>query len=230
MKPLEQLLQETEAVLAARWEERARAKTLPGPKDERRSEAARHLRTILPPAMHGPKQDLVKRVAVTKLVVAASEWQWGDGNVMFRGLTEIGKTTAATLMIRRLLSDAVQIGGELFRRALGIRFVNARELCASERRHKLGDGEPAEVSDAKHASLLVLDDLGTECEPAVLSSVLDWRYLHQLPTCITTGLQQPQITEHFGSALYRRMLEQGGKSATIVEAFSKPTPRWQNKR
>jgi DNA replication protein DnaC len=225
MKSLEQLVRETEEVLAEKWRERDRAKTLPGPKDERRREATAHLNQIIPPAMRAPRGELVKRVSVTNLIVAASTWKWDDGNLMFRGLTEIGKTTAATLLIRRLLSDAVQAGGELFRRALSIRFLNARELSASERQHKYGAGEAPDVMTAKHASFLVLDDLGTECDPTVLSSVLDWRYLHKLPTCVTTGLAQPQLTEYFGSALYRRMLEQGGKRALIVESFNKPVAR-----
>lgn len=225
MKPLEQLIQETESMLEERWRRHEQAKTLPGPTDERRREAALHLSQMIPPALRAPRGELVKRVQVTHLIVAVSSWKWGEGNLMFRGRTEIGKTTAAALLLRRLLNEACNIGGETFKKAMTSRFVNARDLASSEKRHPLGAGESPEVVNAKNASLLVLDEVGPECDPAVLQCVLDWRYLHALPTCVTTGLTSKQLGEYFGSAIYRRMLDQGGQRGIIVESFNEPKAR-----
>jgi hypothetical protein len=100
-------------------------------------------------------------------------------------------------------------------------WMGARELGACERRHPLGDGTPPAFELACTARVLYLDDLGTEDQRdvPVLQHVLDRRYsrVPPLPTVTTTGLTAAQLTERYGAATVRRMVDQHVKHEGGVE-------------
>lgn len=89
-------------------------------------------------------------------------------------------------------------------------FVHARELASSERRHGLGDGYPPELRRAREASVLYLDDVGSEEQRdlGTLQEVLDHRYRHGLATFATSGLRSDQLKAHIGAAYVRRIVDQ----------------------
>jgi hypothetical protein len=111
-------------------------------------------------------------------------------------------------------------------------WLGARELGACERRHPLGDGAPPAFELACAARVLYLDDLGAEDQRdvPVLQHVLDQRYSRTLATVTTTGLTAAQLTERYGAATVRRMVDQhvtheGGLewSVLVVDLHDKVT-------
>lgn len=113
---------------------------------------------------------------------------------LFLGPTGCGKTSAAQWL-------RAGISGEWF---------NARELAGCERHHKLGEGSPPQLERACKAPVLYLDDLGTEDsrDIGVLQHVLERRYASSLATVTTTGLTKALLTERYGAATARRLVEQ----------------------
>lgn len=124
---------------------------------------------------------------------------------LFLGPTGCGKTTAAKLL------------GWLTRSRL--EWLHAVELGQCERRHGLGAGEPPEITTAKRAEFLVIDDVGSERDTGPLSEVLDYRYSRGLPTIVTTGCTQAGLRDHIGAAFVRRIVEQHveGMSVLVVD-------------
>mgnify|MGYP000868798561 CR=1 FL=1 len=113
---------------------------------------------------------------------------------LLMGPTGCGKTSAA-LWLR------VALPGE---------WAGARELAACERKHPLGEGSPPAFERACSSRVLYIDDLGTEDQRdiSVLQQVYDQRYSRGLATVTTTGLHREQLTERYGAATVRRMVDQ----------------------
>jgi hypothetical protein len=110
------------------------------------------------------------------------------------GPTGCGKTSAAQWL-------RVGLPGE---------WASARYMGACERHHRLGEGTPPAFDRACSASVLYLDDLGTEDarDIGVLQHVLERRYAGNLATCVTTGLTRDMLVERYGAATMRRLAEQ----------------------
>jgi DNA replication protein DnaC len=68
-------------------------------------------------------------------------------------------------------------------------------------------------------ALLVLDDLGVENETnwviQELETIIDYRYIHNLPTVVTTNLSLPQLNAKYGSERVTSRLKRA-KNARIV--------------
>lgn len=109
------------------------------------------------------------------------------------GPTGCGKTTAAQWMTTGTVSN----------------FLRARDLATATKRHGLGDGRPPEVETAREHMLLVIDDVGSEgSDVAALQDALDYRYSRQLPTIVTSGLTESELSALLGPAYYRRIVDQ----------------------
>lgn len=90
-----------------------------------------------------------------------------------------------------------------------VEFMRARDLASANRRHGLGEGFAPEVQRARNASVLAVDDVGSEgADVTALQDVLDWRYELGLPTIVTAGFTREQMTEHLGAAYVRRIVDQ----------------------
>ena len=136
------------------------------------------------------------------------------GNVILSGPTGVGKTVCCVALLHRILDRASkkEVGVVQMDFAKRVRFMSALDLVTSRRDSGLG-AEPEEVSEAKWASLLVLDELGHEAyaqdRDSTLLEVVDWRYREGLPTIVTTGRTEADFRTKYGAALMRRLTHQG---------------------
>ena len=128
-----------------------------------------------------------------------------ESNLVFSGNTGVGKSLSAALVIRS-------------REIRGGYWVQARELSESARQWPLGKGENPDITRAKEALIMVLDDLGLERDHGCLLDVLERRYSRGLPTITTTGLGVGELVERYGDAFVRRLKECAGLRGAIVTA------------
>lgn len=163
--------------------------------------------------------ELERRIRLQELLDAARSWRWGQANLLLLGPTECGKTTAAAYLFRRLLADAIRAGGDAWRQANRLAWFEAKQLLDASRGYPLGKGDVPEVSEACAASVLFFDEVGWERDPEVASLVLNERYKAGAPTIITSGKSPGELTAHYGAAVVRRMIESGGKVATVISCF-----------
>jgi DNA replication protein DnaC len=178
-----------------------------------------------------PLQELAKRVAGAKvtgarpdagkrLLEAARGWRWGSPSLLLLGPTKVGKSTVAAMLFRALVGRGIEEGGDDWERAQAMRWFGAEDLATARRQHPLGKGEAPDVEDACMATLLFIDDAGWDKDPAVVSEILDARYERMQPTVLTSGKTRHELTDHYGAAVVRRLIESGGKRATVVEVFA----------
>lgn len=126
-----------------------------------------------------------------------------------------GESYGSTSFLSACVSRAV--GGFVWSRAT--------DLAAARSNHPLGQGEAPAVTEAMDArALLVIDDLGQEPElrptaPNILFEILDVRYSAGSPTLITTGLSPEELTNRYGGAFIRRVLQSGGRDNGILCGF-----------
>lgn len=130
-------------------------------------------------------------------------------DMMLIGDTAMGKTSLAVAML-----DA-WVRQKPFQRS-GARFVESWWLAGAKARHPLGQGESPDIIAAQEATLLVIDDLGSESEDrrGVLAEVIFERHNNELPTWITTGFAATELMGRYGSQVIRRIVEHG-KSVTL---------------
>jgi hypothetical protein len=125
-------------------------------------------------------------------------------DLLLMGDTAAGKTSLAIAML-----DA-WVRQDTYARK-GARFVESYWLAGARGRHPLGQGEAPLVREAMGATLLVLDDLGSEVgdHRNVIADVIFHRHNEELPTWITTGWTPEQLMERYGSQVVRRVVEHG---------------------
>jgi DNA replication protein DnaC len=170
---------------------------------------------------------LETRINDRRLLDAARSWHWQSGNLVLGGVTGAGKSTAAAVIVRRMVAEGVRLGGFYWNDARGIWWFAALELELARKQHPLGQGEAPEVSRACAARLLVVDDAGWERDPTAVSYVLDHRMQRGVQTIVTTGRTRSELSDHYGAAVVRRFVETGGKLARIVECFDPPPDQQQ---
>jgi DNA replication protein DnaC len=184
-----------------------------------RAAEARRVLGRLPLFVRHPNRTELERRVSDKRLLRAAEWRWDDGNVLLIGRTDLGKSTAAAILFRLLLSRAVFLGDETWDLAPSMYWFGAERLAAARREQKLGAGEASDIVDACNARLLFLDDAGWDGDPTAASEVLDVRYERGWPTVITSGKTTGELLEKYGDAVSRRMLDAGGKRPTIIDCF-----------
>lgn len=163
------------------------------------------------------------KVKVPELRVAAERYAPARGNLTLLGPTGAGKTTAAVAIADRHVLAMLEVvrraedrthwaSAEPWRLLRSAYFIRAAELVRAMRSHPLGHGDAPEVVRAMRASWLVIDDLANEPvghESAFLDLV-DERYVHQRPTCITSGFRLGQVEGRYSAAFLRRLVEPTG--------------------
>jgi hypothetical protein len=145
-----------------------------------------------------------QRVKASPELIARALANPPSTDMVLFGDTAMGKTS----LVVGMLDAWVQQDPEARK---GARFVEAYGLAGARARHPLGQGEAPEVIAAMDATLLVIDDLGSEIDDRrnVLADVIFHRHNEELPTWVTTGFTAEQLMARYGSAVVRRMLEQG---------------------
>lgn len=176
--------------------------------------AAKHAEALKPVDASIPKRfrwaieatsaALRERVKATDELIARALANPPSTDFTLIGDTAVGKTSLVVAM----LSAWVRQDPEA---RCGARFVEAYWLAGARARHPLGQGEAPAVADAMAASMLVVDDLGSEVDDRrnVLADVIFHRHNEELPTWITTGWSTEQLVGRYGSQVIRRLVEQG---------------------
>jgi DNA replication protein DnaC len=147
-------------------------------------------------------------------LIETAVWKRSWGSLLFLGPTGVGKSKVIVAIAHRIL-DAAMAGGldeHFFHAAMRIRFVSGFELAKAWAKHKLGDGDPPLVAQAKRASLLLLDEIGyedTRLDPHAVRDVLHARDDRNMPTLATSGKTRAELDERYGEATTRRMTEPG---------------------
>lgn len=122
------------------------------------------------------------------------------GSLVLTGLAGVGKTSLAVAMLGRWLAA---------HRDPAARFAESFALALERMRHPLGQGEAPAIDRAMRASLLVLDDLGSE-QPGrsdAIADVLFARHNADLPTWVTTGLSRQDVESRYGAGVGRRVYD-----------------------
>lgn len=139
----------------------------------------------------------------------AEAWRPGKGNVLVTGPTGRGKTACAIALLHRLLDDVRDNdrGVVALDYAKRLRFTSAQSICFAR---QSWEQEPESISDAKWASLLVIDEWGPETDSkGALFEVINSRYQDGKQTILTTGMDKIAFARRYGDALARRVIERG---------------------
>lgn len=197
-----------------------------------RTPDAERIRSRLPPYCWRKVNaaQLEGRVTDHRLRQRARLWKWGDGGLLMVGETRIGKSSAAAMIFRRLLGAGWREGGQDWARARGLRWYSSATLSLARREHPLGEGEAPDILRASGASLLVLDDIGWDKDPQIVSEVLHKRYEQGAPTILTSGRTVAELSSHYGAAVLRRFGEAGGLSNMLIDCFEPISNGTQDER
>jgi hypothetical protein len=132
-----------------------------------------------------------------------------EPRVCLTGTSRAGKTSLAVAMLRTWVTKHERAA----------MFVPAHRLGVSRLQHAAGRGEPDLVETAMRASLVLLDDLGSECDfPSnPTADVIFERHAEDLPTWVTTGLTRESLAARYGAGVVARLFER----ATIIHVGTK---------
>lgn len=140
----------------------------------------------------------------------AAAWRRGKGNILVTGPTGQGKTTCTIALLHRILDaarDMDRLNVIALDYAKRIRYTSAQALCFAR---QTWEQEPELISDAKWASLLVIDEWGPEVDnKGTLFEVINSRYEDGRQTILTTGMSKEAFAKRYGDALARRVVERG---------------------
>lgn len=129
-------------------------------------------------------------------------------SILLIGESGMGKSSLACACLRLLIdagraanaTDAERV------RAHKARFFDAYSVAKARSQWPMGRGEAPDVELAIHASVLVLDELGSE-QHAVnpVAEVIHEREADERQTIVTTWLKPSQLEERYGSGIRRRL-------------------------
>ena len=147
---------------------------------------------------HNP--NLIKQAEMAALCIVHKQVD----NVVLMGKSGSGKTSLACAILWELCRYPVGKTG---------RFQSSVELACS---HSAFGAEPDEVFQSKLASVLVLDDLGSESQAKLTSvhQVIQYRHHTMAPTIFTTWLDESELEARFGNGIARRILERSRRIIT----------------
>lgn len=168
------------------------------------------LRDAVPDRFHWcltqePDVDLVgARVKASPELVRRALERPPTGDMMLVGDTSAGKTSLAVAML------VAWVRQDPDARAAA-RFAESWWLAGAAARHPLGQGEAPDITAAKRAPLLVIDDLGSEIDDrrGVIAEVVFQRHNKTLPMWVTTGFDTDYLVGRYGSQVVRRIIELG---------------------
>jgi len=135
------------------------------------------------------------------------DWQWGVSWVLL-GPTGAGKSTACVHLVRTLLQQGRDDGGEAFARAKSIFWTRADSVTAA-------GGQSTEeaallLRRAEYSRLMILDDLAVPSK--TLLRVIQQRYDARRPLVVTSGARTAEQFQELvgGEAVTRWILDCGG--------------------
>ena len=151
-----------------------------------------------------PKNGISDRVYMSKLVERMDAFgSIPPRSISFSGESGIGKKYLTALILRRAIE-----GGEFCVCAPAYSLARLFE----EERFAKSEFAADELDRIREASLLIIDELGTEqttaYSVAALLEILDSRFASGLTTVITTGLSEPELAARYNPELLLRIREQ----------------------
>lgn len=127
-----------------------------------------------------------------------------------------GKTSLACAILKRLHDRAVYgCSQQILRRAQGALFVSAPALAEEIKATKFEKAKSALQLMAKHAKVLVLDEVSAGGEDAWL--IVQSRHDKNLPTIVTSWESPEELSNRFGGGFARRAM------AKIITCKRQPT-------
>lgn len=121
---------------------------------------------------------------------------------------------------------AAAIANDLIDRGIPVLFGTFADHLEHIREEFDKTGQRRYLSMMKNTSMLVLDDVGkekqTDWTKEIMFNVINYRYEHKLPFILTTNLNENQLGNHLGGAVYSRMCEMCGAVTTSGKDFRKP--------
>jgi hypothetical protein len=171
----------------------------------------------IPKVHRVPPVELDRRVNDRRIAQAVNGWDFGSPCVLICGPTESGKSSAAAMMVIRLMVKGRESDWCKWRT---IKWFGASELMSSAREWSLGSGDCPTVRAASNCQILVLDDLGNEQEwQTTMFDLLQRRYERCLTNIVTTGLRPADLVKRYGDAILRRLVQRDGKNGIIVNCW-----------
>lgn len=178
--------------------------------------ARQHVRATVPTSYRWAFDEPREESFVTRVNLAGWQEQLekfaSQRWVIFAGAAGSGKTSLAVAALRAAWE--IQVSGPDVSEfdvadAKRMMFVHAHRLGVARIQHRAGDGEAPDVAAAMRASVLLLDDVGSERDTAnnAVPDVIFERHAEGRDTWITTGLTVPQLKARYGDGVTRRMLE-----------------------
>ncbi len=145
-------------------------------------------------------------------------WRYGPRGLGLVGLSGRGKTRAAYMLLKQMVSDGRKVGAT--------NAANFSKLCvdqfADEREYRVA--AEREIQSVYHADVWLLDDLGqqrtTERVESEIYALLEYRATRKLPTIWTSNLKGEALKATFSKkrveAIMRRLI-QSNDIATVWE-------------
>ncbi len=162
-------------------------------------------------------QALRKRIISPEFLDAADRWDpRRHGNLLILGDTGVGKSALGAVIFRRLLGQALS-DSDQWPLASGMVWADAEELSRDCTTHGRGHGECKSFLEALGATLLFLDEVGSEPEIQTVTSLIAMRYKRLRPTVIMSGRSTKDLTELYKAPLVRKMLDTQGRPGVLLE-------------
>lgn len=122
-------------------------------------------------------------------------------SIMLTGLIGTGKTHLAISSARLLIKTEFEKSEQL---------LNLKITTISEMQSAILD-KVKTIDDYKRAEVLIIDDLGAEKDGDWINSkifeLINYRYMQELPTIITTNLNGKELAERIGQRTVSRIVE-----------------------
>jgi DNA replication protein DnaC len=126
--------------------------------------------------------------------------------VTLTGPSGVGKSSVAAAYLRHVVDSAIHSGSNadlVF--AAGLQWFDSYTLEQGRDNHPWHAGEAPEWRAALGASVLVLDDVGREHKPHVVSEILHRRHSKGRKTLLTTYMSPQAIGERYDAGILRRI-------------------------
>lgn len=190
-----------------------------------REDAVESARTLIPEDFHKARFSNVGKLVKDPKIIAAVMAAVDEKMIVLMGDAGRGKTVLAACIANAIL-DAAGPGcpDREARRAAWLFWTDSYELHHARQQHGLGEGEAPAVERALRASVLFIDEVGSEpapsvTQPSTVSEIVFRRQQEHRQTVITTWLDKGTLGARYSGGTARRMFEraslfQTGRSVT----------------